>query len=94
MGAVRMTEDRIQLIARALADPRRLDLLRRIGRSSDTARCSDLLCSAGVTAATLSHHMKELEIAGLVEAEREGRTVTYRLRRNVLEQYLANLAKI
>ncbi len=89
-----LDEDRLHLIARALADPRRLDLLRRIGQAGDTLACEELRGCTEVSAATVSHHMKELETAGLIESTREGKFVTYRLRRDVLEAYLAAMAKI
>ena len=90
-----MTDERFHLIAKALADPRRLDLLRRIGKAGDTLACEQLRTTCcEVTAATLSHHMKELETAGLVESTREGKFVTYRLRREVLDAYLAEMEKI
>ncbi len=94
MAAPVLTEDRIHLIARALADPRRLDLLRRIGRAGDTLPCESIRSCCDVTAATISHHMKELETAGLIEATREGKFVTYRLRRDILQAYQASLAEI
>ena len=95
MAAQKLTDQRFHLIAKALADPRRFDLLRRIGNAGDTLSCESLrTCCCDVTPATISHHMKELETAGLVESTREGKFVTYRLRREVLEGYLARMSQI
>src|SRR6202022_3771041 len=44
-----------------------------------------------INPATLSHHMKELEIAGLVEVVREGKVASYVLRRDVLEAFFQRL---
>jgi len=94
MPAARLTDARFHRISRALADPRRYDLLRRIGKAGDTLACEQLRECTEVSAATVSHHMKELEISGLIESTREGKFVTYRLHRDVLETYLARLSKI
>ena len=94
MATPRLTDDRFHLIARALADPRRYDLLRRIGKAGDSLSCEHLRGCTEVSAATVSHHMKELETAGLVDSTREGKFVTYRLRRDVLAAYLARMAQI
>jgi ArsR family transcriptional regulator, arsenate/arsenite/antimonite-responsive transcriptional repressor len=92
--AMRLNDDQFHRIARALADPRRYDLLRRIGKAGDRLACEDLRGCTVVSAATVSHHMKELETAGLVESAREGKRVNYTLRRDVLEAYLARMAQI
>jgi len=87
MAAPRLTDARFHLIAKAFADPRRYDLLRRIGRAGESLSCESIRTGCcEVTASTISHHMKELEVAGLVESTREGKFVTYRLRRDVLDQ--------
>ena len=92
--AVKLSEEQIHLIAKALADPRRLELLRQIGSCNDRAQCADIRGCHLVSAATLSHHMKELEMAGLVQVMREGKFASYLLRRDVLKAYTEQLAKI
>jgi ArsR family transcriptional regulator, arsenate/arsenite/antimonite-responsive transcriptional repressor len=81
------------LIARALADPRRCEILEKIGKAG-TSACSDIRNCIPLSAATLSHHMKELENAGLVDVQKEGKFVHYTLRRDVLHAYLDRLANI
>jgi DNA-binding transcriptional ArsR family regulator len=93
--ATKLNDDQLHRIAKALADPRRYDLLRQIGKGGDALACEELRAGCcEITAATVSHHMKELETAGLVESHREGKFVNYKLRRDVLDAYLARLAQI
>jgi ArsR family transcriptional regulator len=91
---ISLADRQFHLIARALADPRRYEILEKLGNSGNRCACGDIRDCIPVSAATLSHHMKELENAGLIESERDGKFVNYTLRRDVLAAYLDRLAKI
>jgi ArsR family transcriptional regulator len=92
--SVTLGEDQIHLIAKALADTRRFSLLRQIGNCGQPMQCTEIKDAQPVSAATLSHHMKELELAGLVHVVRDGKFASYVLRRDVLQAYSDELAKI
>ena len=87
----KLDEEGAQAIARALSDPSRYTILKQLGDCGAGTPCAQVRESVEITPATLSHHMKELRVAGLIEEKREGRTVRYALCRDVLEQFLDRL---
>ena len=86
-----LTEDQVQLIARALADPRRYEILKKLGTCCGFTPCSDMREAIDISPATLSHHMKELETAGLVRAEKDGKFVRYTPQPQVLKAFFNRL---
>lgn len=71
---------------RVLGDPTRLRLLSIIASMGEACAACDLVEPIGVSQPTVSHHLKVLHEAGLVEREKRGRWVYYRV---VLESLAA-----
>jgi ArsR family transcriptional regulator len=79
--SVALDEEQAELLARsfaALADPIRLRLLSFIASADDEVCACDLVEPSGRSQPTVSHHMKILFDAGLVEREKRGLWVWYR----------------
>ena len=86
-----LSDDQVQLIGRALADPRRYEILKKLSTQRCATPCSNMRECIDISPATLSHHMKELETAGLVRSEKDGKFVSYIAQTNILRAYLDRL---
>jgi ArsR family transcriptional regulator len=80
-------------IAKALSDPRRFSVLEQIAAAERDCPYSKLCEQFPVSKATISHHLKELVQAGLVESEKDGQFVHTRVRPGVVEAYAAELVR-
>jgi len=89
--SVALTEEQVQLIARALADPRRYEILKKLGDGCGATACSAMRDAIDISPATLSHHMRELELAGLIHAEKDGKFVHYTPQPKVLKAFFDRL---
>jgi ArsR family transcriptional regulator, arsenate/arsenite/antimonite-responsive transcriptional repressor len=81
----RLTRAQRTAILKALADPKRFELLERIARSSCPMACGEASEALAIAPATLSHHIKELHTSGLIDVRREGKFAFLSLKPAVLE---------
>jgi ArsR family transcriptional regulator len=74
---------------RALGDPTRREILRALRERDLTA--GEIAARFPMTGATVSHHLSVLKEAGLVQAQREGRTIVYSLESTVFQDFVRQL---
>ena len=90
-----LDEDAAARLARAfkaVADPARLRILSLIRAQADGEACvCHLTASLGLKQPTVSHHLKILYEAGLVDREQRGAWVHYRVDEEALESLAALL---
>ena len=87
-----MDDDQFFRIAKALADPRRFEILERIAAERE-ASCAVINEEMALTPATVSHHLGELAGAGLITIRKDGKFAYMTARKPVLGEYLRTLKK-
>ena len=84
----------VERISKALGDKHRLAILQHITKKGGCAPCSEIVDVIDLAQPSVSHHMKILADAGLIEAEKEGRSFKYTLNASVLDGYLRFLSRL
>lgn len=85
-----LTDAQMQRITRALSDPQRFAILERIAAEREVA-CKQLVAEFPITQATISHHLKELVTAELIESRRVGQCAMLSRREIILADYVTQL---
>jgi ArsR family transcriptional regulator, arsenate/arsenite/antimonite-responsive transcriptional repressor len=78
--------DTTAALFKALADPARVRIVSLLARSAEPACVCELTPSLGLSQPTVSHHLKKLVQAGLLEREQRGVWAYYSLDRSALER--------
>jgi DNA-binding transcriptional ArsR family regulator len=76
-----------QSVFKALADPTRRAILKRLQEGSETA--GEIADAFPISRASLSHHFNILKAADLVRTERRGQHIVYSLNATVLQEAMA-----
>src|SRR3954453_5066158 len=83
---------RIAMIAKALGDPIRLQVVDVLRKHAGKVCVCELVPLFDISQPTLSHHLKTLRQAGIVDAERRGLWASYQVRPDALNQLTAWLS--
>ena len=86
----RTNEERLLELGRALADPKRVEILGLVGRG--VGRASALVQETGLSRSTVHHHLSQLREAGLVALEGNARAYEYVPRRAAADDAAALIA--
>jgi ArsR family transcriptional regulator len=81
----------IEKISKALGDSNRLRILQHISKKGGCGQCAEIQDIIELTQPSISHHIKILTEAGLIEQEKEGRHHKYNLNERLLEEYTSML---
>jgi ArsR family transcriptional regulator len=88
-----MDREQIERISKALGDQTRLMIYEAIA-GCEQMNCSEIVSLHGVTPATVSHHLKTLADAGLIDTRREGQFIYNKAVRETMDEYVRSLAQI
>jgi ArsR family transcriptional regulator, arsenate/arsenite/antimonite-responsive transcriptional repressor len=88
-----MDTTEIAKISKALADRSRLQIYEAIA-AQPNMYCGQIIEKYGLTPATISHHLRVLMEAGLIECRREGQFVYTHAVPQTMQQYTQALARI
>ena len=88
-----MDSANIERISKALADETRLQIFETIAGNKEI-NCSAIVTLRRVTPATVSHHLKILSDAGLIECRRHGQFVHNRVVPQTIEDYARALSRL
>ena len=74
---------------KALADPARVRIVNVLATTDEAVCVCELIEPLGLTQPTVSHHLKKLVDAGLLDREQRGRWAYFSLKRDAVEKLAA-----
>jgi ArsR family transcriptional regulator len=92
LAAETLADDEAEATARlfkALSDPARVKIVNLLARTESSVCGCELVPELGLAQATVSHHLKTLAEAGLLEREQRGKWAYFSLKRDAVETLAA-----
>ena len=83
----------LEKIAKALGDINRLKILECMSGQGGFIQCAQIMGLTELAQPSVSHHIKALTEAGLINPEKEGRRHSYILNKALLKEYVKEIAE-
>ena len=84
----------VEKISKALSDINRLKILQSMQANEGKLECTSIVSFLNLAQPSISHHIKKLVEADLIEAHKDGRYHFYSLNTEVWESYRETLKKL
>ncbi|MEO7310613.1 MAG: winged helix-turn-helix domain-containing protein [Chitinophagaceae bacterium] len=84
----------LEKISKALGDITRLKIMMEIARCKGSLQCAEIKNMTQLAQPSVSHHIKTLIEAGLIEPEKDGRNYSYILNQSLLKKYGDTITKM
>ena len=88
-----LTLKQVEKISKALGDANRLRILQHITKKGGCGQCSEIQEVIDLTQPSISHHIKILVEAGIIEPEKEGRNHKYNLNEQLVKDYTSTIGQ-
>jgi ArsR family transcriptional regulator, arsenate/arsenite/antimonite-responsive transcriptional repressor len=89
-----MDSKQLEKISKALGDTTRLKILMEIAKCKGSLQCADIRNMTQLAQPSISHHIKTLIEAELIEPEKDGRNYSYVLNKALLSDYLTTIGSM
>lgn len=80
--------EKLEKISKALGDPYRIQIMEALKKEADWMSCATLIEMFDLAQSTVSHHLKLLVDADLIEYEKEGRCSLYKINKKAFAEYV------
>ena len=78
----------VEKISKALGDPYRLKIIEAINKQKDWMQCVAINDMLNLAQSTVSHHIKQLTDADLLNSDKDGRCTKYQVNKEVFADYI------
>lgn len=79
------TQNHLAKMAKAISHPARIAIIQHLAQKKECV-CGDIVNEIGLAQATVSQHLKELKLAGIIQGNIEGKSTCYCLNPTKIEE--------